>query len=418
MSAIITRLPNGLRVVSDPMDTVETVSVGVWVGMGTRHESPDVNGVSHLLEHMAFKGTHRRSARAIAEEIEAVGGHLNAYTSRESTAFYAKILKEDLGLAVDVIGDILQNAVMDDEELARERTVIIQEINQSRDTPDDVIFDRFQETAFPAQALGRPVMGSEELVRDMPRESILEYLRGHYGAREAVLAAAGRVDHDQLVALAESVFSGLPDTATSDFEPARYVGGDYRESRDLEQAHVVLGFQGLAYEDPDFYALSVLSTLFGGGMSSRLFQEAREKRGLVYVIHSFLSCYLDGGLFGIYAGTGQKEVAELIPLVCDEIRKARDDVTEAEVTRSRAQLKASILMGLESTSSRCEQLARQMLVFGRPVPAAEIIEKVDKVDVESVLRVAKRVTAGTPTLATLGPISGVADFDKVTESLA
>ncbi len=388
----VSTLSNGLRVATDPMDAVETISVGAWIETGSRYESPKINGISHLLEHMVFKGTRKRDARAIAEDIEAVGGHLNAHTSREYTAFYAKVLKEDARLAVDIISDMVQNATLDPDELDRERTVVMQEIMQSLDTPDDVVFDRFQETAFPDQSLGQ--------------------------AKHMVIAAAGRIEHQTVVDLAEEAFAGLPGGGDFGYEPARYKGGDWREKRDLEQVHVILGFEGLGYRDPDFYAVSVLSTLFGGGMSSRLFQEVREKRGLVYSIYSFPAAYVDGGLFGIYAGTGQKEVAELIPLVCEEIAKVGAHVGEEEVARARAQLKSSILMSLESTTSRCEQLARQLMVFGRPLTVPEIVAKVEAVDTESVTRVARRLATTPPTVAALGPLGNLESYDRVLERLA
>jgi len=418
MTIEVTRLENGLTIATDPMDSVETASVGVWVAAGTRDERPEINGVSHLLEHMAFKGTRRRTAQAIAEEIEAVGGHLNAYTSREHTAYYAKVLKDDLALAVDIIADILQNATLDADELARERTVIIQEISQSLDTPDDVIFDHFQRTAFPDQPIGRPVMGSAELIRDMPRASIIDYMRGHYGASGMVLSAAGRVDHDALVRLGREAFGALPAGAAHPRDAASYVGGDFREARDLEQVHVVLGFDGVPYRDDDFYAVSVLSTLLGGGMSSRLFQEVREKRGLVYAIQSFHSCYSDDGLFGIYAGTGEAEVAEVVPVICDEVRKVCEAVSVEEVERARAQLKASLLMGLESTSSRAEQLARQLMVFGRPVPVPETIGRVEAVDIGAVAGAARRLAASRPTVAALGRVAKVEPYERIAERLA
>lgn len=414
MSGIqISTLANGLRVATDPMDSVETASVGVWVEAGSRFESATASGVSHFLEHMVFKGTRKRDARAIAEEIEAVGGHLNAHTSREYTAFYAKVLKEDVPLAVDIIADILQDATLDVEELGRERTVIMQEIMQAQDTPDDIIFDRFQETAFPAQPLGRPVLGAPESIGAMSREILAGYMSQHYGAPRMILAASGRVEHEALIDLANRAFERLPPTVAAEREPAAYRGGDFREERDLEQVHLVLGFQGVGYRDPDFYPLSVLSTLLGGGMSSRLFQEAREKRGLVYSIYSFPSSYSDTGLFGIYAGTGQDEVEQLIPLVCEELRKVVLDVGEAEIARARAQLKSGMLMALESTSSRCEQLARQIMVFGRPVPVAESIAKIEAVDGQAVARAAQRLFAGLPTLATLGPIDRVASHTDI-----
>ena len=418
MTVEVTRLENGLTIATDAMDSVETASVGVWVAAGTRDERPEINGVSHLLEHMAFKGTRRRTAQAIAEEIEAVGGHLNAYTSREHTAYYAKVLKDDLPLAVDIIADILQNATLDADELARERTVIIQEISQTLDTPDDVIFDHFQQTAYPDQPLGRPVMGSAELIRDMPRGEIVDYMRGHYSGSGMVLSAAGRIDHETVVRLGREAFGDLPAGAAHSRVGASYVGGDFREAKDLEQVHVVLGLAGVAYEDDDFYAVSVLSTLLGGGMSSRLFQEIREKRGLVYTIQSFHSSYSDGGLFGIYAGTGEGEVAEVMPVICEEVRKVCEAVSPEEVDRARAQLKASLLMALESTSSRAEQLARQLMVFGRPVPVAETIERVEAVDGEAVIRTARRLIASRPTFATLGRIAKVETYEKIADRLA
>jgi predicted Zn-dependent peptidase len=417
MSARITTLDNGLRVVTDAMPWVDTVSLGVWVDVGTRHEPAEINGVAHLLEHMAFKGTERRSARAIAEEIENVGGHLNAYTSREQTAFYAKVLKEDAALGVDILADILQHSTFDADELERERTVIIQEIGQALDTPDDVIFDLFQERAYPDQAMGRPVLGVAEIIKSIEREAVAGYMRRHYAADRMVLSAAGAVDHDRLVDLAARSFTSLPDYRGAPAEPARYEGGDLREDKDLEQVHLVLGFPGVSYTDPDYYAASTLSTMLGGGMSSRLFQEIREKRGLVYTVYSFASSFADGGIFGVYAGTGEDEVAELMPVLCDEIVKAADTLTEDEVARARAQLKASILMGLESTSARSEHVASQLLIYGRPIETPELVRKIDEVDLGAVRRLARRLFAGAPTFTALGPIGNVAGFDRILDRL-
>ena len=243
MSIRITTLENGLRVVSDPIAHVHTTAVGVWVDAGARHETPEQTGVAHLLEHMAFKGTERRSARAIAEQIEAVGGHLNAYTGRESTAFYAKVLADDAPLALDVIADILQDSIFDSDELAREREVVLQEIGQAHDTPDDIIFDHFQEIAYPNQALGRPVLGRAEIVAGLARESLQGYMAGHYGASRMVVAAAGKIDHETFVAQVADCFDHLPHDSEAAFEPAAYAGGEFRESRDLEQVHLVLGEQ-------------------------------------------------------------------------------------------------------------------------------------------------------------------------------
>ncbi len=418
MTARVTALDNGLRVATQTMDSVESASLGVWVGAGTRDEEPEINGAAHLLEHMAFKGTKRRSALAIAQEIEAVGGHLNAYTSRENTAYYARVLKDDTALAVDIVSDILQHSVLDPEELSRERTVVLQEIGQAADTPDDIIFDHFQATAYPDQALGRPVLGTAEIVGGMRRERLADFMTSYYGGSRLVLAAAGKVDHDALVDQAARAFENLPDASPSDAEPARYAGGEYREARDLEQLHLVFGFPGFGHQDPDMYAESVLSSLLGGGMSSRLFQEIREKRGLVYAIYSFTAFYRDGGMFGIYAGTGDAMAEELVPVLCEEVRKLADDVTEEEVARSRTQLKAGLLMGLESTSNRCEQLGQHMLMFGRPIPTAEVVEKVDAVDAAAVSRVAKRLLQQPLTLAAMGPVDHLEPYERILERLA
>ena len=407
----ITTLENGLRVVSENMPHLETAAVGVWVDAGARNESQAVNGISHLLEHMAFKGTERRSALAIAEEIENVGGHINAYTSREQTAYFARVLKDDVRLAVDIIADILQFSTFDTEELARERAVVIQEIGQTRDTPDDVVFDDFQETAFPDQPLGRSILGTPEGVSAFGRDALVSYMAEHYHAPRMVLSAAGRVDHDDLVAQAQEVFSSLPSDGSFSREKARYTGGEHRETRELEQVHFVAGFDGIPYDDPDYYVSQVFSAVLGGGMSSRLFQEIREKRGLCYSIYSFVSSYVDGGIFGIYAGTGEAEVEELIPALSEETAKMAGAVSDDEVARARAQLKAGLMMSLESPSSRCEQFARQLLIHGRTLPTEEVIAEVDAVDAAALRRFAVRILGGRPpTMAAIGPIGRLESY--------
>jgi len=418
MTSQTTTLPNGLRVVTDRMDSVETAALGVWVAAGTRHETADVNGIAHLLEHMAFKGTRRRSALQIAEEMDNVGGQLNAYTSRDHTAYYAKVLKEDQGLALDIISDILLNSTMDAEELAREKHVIVQEISQANDTPDDIIFDHFQATAFPDQPIGWPVLGREEIVRAVSSERLKLHMGSHYAADTMVVSASGNVDHDSFVAAVDKAFAPLPLKATISTPPASYVGGDFREARDIEQAHVVLGFGGLAFDDPDYYNLAAMSVLLGEGLSSRLFQEIREKRGLAYSVFSSSQSFPDTGLFSIYAGTAPGDVPQMMPVLCDEIHKIGDMVTEEEVKRSRAQLKAGLLMSLESPGSRCTQRARQILIYGRTLTTAEIIAKVEQVDGEGIKRSAKRVFSGAPTVAALGDISTMDSFDAIRARLS
>jgi predicted Zn-dependent peptidase len=414
----VTRLASGLTVVTERMERVETVSLGAYVASGTRNEVEEENGVSHFLEHMAFKGTKSRSAAAIAEEIENVGGHINAYTAREQTAYYVKLLKEDLALGADIIGDILTHSSFEPEELERERGVILQEIGQANDTPDDIIFDHFQETAYPHQPMGRPVLGTEQRIRAMPRDVLTGYMKRHYTTGNSVVAAAGNLRHEEVLGLVQRHFADLPDFAAPDAAPGIYLGGEFREGRDLDQVHIVLGFESVSYADPHFYPTMLLSTLLGGGMSSRLFQEVRERRGLVYSIYSFTSPAMDGGLFGIYAGTGESEAAELVPVVLEELRRVQRDVNEAELARARAQVKAGLLMSLESTGSRCEQLARQFQVFGRIIPTDETVQRMNAVTIAQIEAAAARLFRGSPTLAVMGPADLVPGLPHITECLA
>ncbi len=401
----VTTLDNGLRVISDEMPGMGTVSIGAWVGVGARFEPAHLNGVSHLLEHMAFKGTERRSARDIAEEIEAVGGHINAYTSRETTAYYAKVLKDDLALAVDIVGDILQHSTLDPTELDRERQVVVQEIGQAIDTPDDIIFDWFQQTAYPDQAIGRPVLGTAEIVRGLGRDAIFDFMRAGYTAPQIVVSAAGGLEHARFLDLVGETFGGIsPQSSSAADAQAKYRGGHYREERDLEQTHLVLGFEGVAYQDDDYYALAVMSALFGGGMSSRLFQEVREQRGLAYSIYAYASSYVDTGMFTIYAGTSPEDVPEMVAVIAEECAKLSTTLTEPEIARARAQLRASTIMGMESTSSRCEHRARQLMIFGEPLSAEETIARIDAVDLDAVRRVTERVLKSPITTAAVGPL--------------
>jgi predicted Zn-dependent peptidase len=386
------------------MPSAETVSLGVWVGVGTRDEAAEQNGIAHVLEHMAFKGTLSLSAREIAEKIEDVGGHLNAYTTREHTAYYAKVLAADTPLAVSLLADILLNSVFDGEELTRERAVILQEIGQAMDTPDDVIFDQFQEIAYPDQPLGRPVLGRAEIVESITREQLSAYLKRHYHPKNMIVAAAGKIDHAAFEALVSAAFGDMTGSAIETLPAhARYIGGTHIEARDLEQSHLVIGFPTVSANDPDYYALSVYSTILGGGMSSRLFQEVREKRGLVYSVYSFASTYRDTGLMGIYAGTGPEELAKLIPVIADEIQRLPDTLTAPEIARAHAQLRAGTLMARESTSARVEALAQNFLTYGRTVEVAEVLERLAAVSTEDIRRLGGRFITAPPTLALLGP---------------
>ncbi len=402
-----------MRIVSDPMPSLETAAVGVWVDTGARHESLEENGISHVLEHMAFKGTESRTALDIAENIEAVGGHLNAYTSRDQTAYYARILKDDVPLATEILGDILQHSIFDDEELLREKEVIVQEIGQTNDTPDDVIFDHLQETAYAGQAVGRSILGTADRVRGFSRETVSGYMKNRYLASKMVLSASGAVDHDSLVELAENCFSDLPVSGATDMQAASYTGGEYREERDLEQVHFALSVPGLSYQDEDFYAVQILSGLLGGGMSSRLFQEVREKRGLCYSVFSFSSSFADSGLFTVYAGTGEQQIGDLGQVICDELIKVTEEITEAELARAKAQHKAGLLMGQENPAARCEVHARQMLIYDRVISTSEITQKIESVTPIQLTSLANRLFSDVqPSLAALGPIKNLDPFDR------
>jgi predicted Zn-dependent peptidase len=405
MSVEITTLPNGLRVASENMPHLETTTVGVWVGVGARNESLEYHGVSHMLEHMAFKGTKTRNAKQIAEEIESVGGFINAYTSREQTAYYARILKGDLGLAVELLGDILQNSTFESHELERERGVIIQEIGQTADTPDEIVFDYQQAAAYPDQAIGRAILGTKETVNGFSGKTLQQYMARNYSAPNLVLAAAGAVDHEVLANLANQHFGGLSSGGADAPAAAVYKGGSHREQKELEQAHITLGIEGVALEDLAFYDSQVFVNVLGGGMSSRLFQEVRETRGLCYSVYSYASSYSDSGLVGVYAGTGPDELPELVSVMLDQFDAISKNATEDEISRAKAQMKAGLMMGLESSSARCEQIARHLLIFGRVVPTDELGENIDAVDAERVMKFSERLMkTENPTIAAVGPI--------------
>jgi predicted Zn-dependent peptidase len=404
MTPEMSTLANGLRVVSHAMAHLETTSLGVWVAAGARHETERENGISHLLEHMAFKGTRQRTARQIAEEIEAVGGDLNAATSLETTAYFARVLKGDEGVALELLADILQDSTYAEDDLEREREVILQEIAGIRDSPDELAYDLLQEAAFPAQPVGRPVIGTPETVKAIGPGDLRDFLRRRYVASRIVLAAAGAVDHGRLVRHAEALFGGLSDGAWQDGPDARYVGGIRSSSKAFEQSHLLLAFEGPSYRAEDFYAAQVFSGLFGGGMSSRLFQEVRESRGLCYAIYSTAWGLADSGLFGIHAATGPELMDELIEVVAGEIEKAAAAAPDTrEVARAKAQLKAGLLMSLESSSARAEQMARQLLNLGRLLTVEEMIQRVDDVAPEGIRALAERLRARSkPSVAVVG----------------
>jgi predicted Zn-dependent peptidase len=419
MSVEVTRLPTGLTVVTDSMPHLQTATMGIWVGSGSRDEQPDEHGISHLLEHMAFKGTKRRSARMIAEEIEQVGGDLNAATSSETTAYHASVLKTDMPLAVDVLSDILANPTFDPAELKREQNVIVQEIGASEDNPDDLVFDYLQSTAFPNQPIGRPILGTRETVCSFKDQNLRAYLARNYRGPDMVFAATGAVDHAAVVGEVERRFGQFNGPAAPTPLPATFGGGTKLEARDLEQVHIALALEGLPQRHDDYFSLQVFTIILGGGMSSRLFQEVREKRGLCYTISAFHAPYADTGMFGIYAGTDAGDVKELMSVAVDETAAAAGSITEAEVNRAKAQIKVGLLMALESSGARARQLASQILTYGRPLAIEEIVARIEGVTVESTRAAGAALLArARPPIAGLGPAKGLEGAAAIVESLS
>ncbi len=421
MKVECTRLPSGLTVVTENMPHLESVSLGTWIKSGSRDETADEHGIAHLLEHMAFKGTGRRSARDIAEQIENVGGELNAATSTETTSYYARVLKDDLPLAVDLLADILTGSAFDADELHREKHVILQEIGAANDTPDDVVFDHFTQSAWAEQTIGRPILGTPETVKFFTQDQIRGYLGRNYTTDRMFVVAAGAVDHDSFVRQVETGFDGLARTpeVSPVIETARYTGGQSRESRDLMDAQFLLGFEGKAYHARDFYCSQILANVLGGGMSSRLFQEVREHRGLCYSIYAFHWGFSDSGIFGIHAATGAEDINELVTVLVDELRKSSQSIDQQEIDRARSQIRAQLLMAQESPSARAGQIARQMMLYGRPIPNHELMERLSGITTERLTDLAGRLFFDTmPTLSAIGPIENLVPIEEIMSSLS
>jgi predicted Zn-dependent peptidase len=419
MGVEVSRLSNGLTVATETLPSLESVALGAWVKSGARNERDEEHGMAHLLEHMAFKGTKRRSAFEIASEIEDVGGEINAATSVETTSYYARVLSDDVPLAVDILSDILQDSEFDPQELEREQHVILQEIGAAHDTPDDVVFDRFTETAYRHQTIGRSILGTPETVKSFTSKQLHDFIERQYGAERMVVVAAGDIKHDNFVREVEKHLGGFRSKADSTIPHyAQYVGGDFREDRDLMDTQIVLGFEGRAYHVRDFYASQVLSMILGGGMSSRLFQEVREKRGLCYSVYAFHWGFSDTGIFGVHAATGQGDIAELVPVVIDELQKTSESILQEELDRARAQYRAGLIMSAESPASRASQIARQMLLFGRPIAKEELMERLSALTVERLTDLSSRLFSTRPTLTAVGPVGTLAPYESILDSLS
>lgn len=397
------RLANGFAVVADPMAGVETIAVGLHVDCGARHEEAPTNGLAHLFEHMVFKGAGGRSAREISEAVENVGGYLNAFTSRDQTAFQARLLAEDLTLGVDLIADMVRKPHFEAEDLAREKDVVLQELGEARDQPDDIINDHFHMTAWPAQAFGRAVLGEEESIAAIGVDDLHGWTAKHYRPQGMVLACAGKVDFDRLVDLAEARFGDMPQAPRPVAELAAYKGGSFVEKRRLESAHILFGYEGVSYFDADYYPLMLFSQAAGEGSSSRLFQAVREDRGLAYSVGSSVAAWRDTGLLTVYLATATREAQRATDLARDIMRGASADLTQVELDRAKAQIRATILMALESVQGRADRLGFQTLVHGAPVDPATIVARIDACTLDQVRAVGARMIAGNETLATVGP---------------
>jgi len=413
-------LSNGFQIVTEHMPGFQSASLGIWIKAGGRHERAEENGIAHFLEHMAFKGTKTRSALQIAEMIEDVGGYINAYTSREVTAYYTRVLKEDVALSINLLFDILQNSIFEEKEIEIERGVILQEIGQSLDTPDDVIFDWLQDISYPDQALGRTILGPSERVKNFSRANLIDFIAQHYHPERMILSAAGGIDHDEIIRLAEASFGTLPmRAAPENFGKAKFVGGEFRKEKSLEQAHVALAFESPSYRDDDIYTAQIYSVALGGGMSSRLFQEIREKRGLCYTIFAQAGAFSDSGMMTIYAGTSEAQVPDLMALTFDELRRAAEDMSSNELERARAQMKAGMLMGLESASNRAERLARQVQVWGYVPELEETVAKIENVTLDRLRSFSERIASKAPAaLALYGPIQNAPTLNEIQQNPA
>ncbi|MEM8772660.1 MAG: pitrilysin family protein [Pseudomonadota bacterium] len=411
----MTTLPNGLRVYTDPMPSLETAAIGVWAGVGSVDEHESEHGIAHLLEHMAFKGTTTRSARMLAEEIEAVGGYMNAATSHQRTGYYVRLLKDDVALGVDILSDILLNPLFDEHELQKEKEVIVQEIGEAADTPDDVVFEMLQSISWGAHPLARPILGTPSSVRSQTPDNLRRFMRRGYRAGDLVVAAAGKIDPDAFVMQVEKAFEGVETGAKDAASSAPiFQGGSQQDSRDIEQTHIAIAFPGVSSADDDFYASRVFADALGGGMSSRLFQRIREEAGLAYSVYAFSDSYDHCGLVGAYAGADAQEAPAIVAAIAEEMAKMTIETTDEELARTKAMLRASLMMGLENPAARIEGAAGQIFRYGAVTAPKEISARIDAVGPDDIRRCAERALGGPCAIAMVGP----GNLEKTANSLS
>jgi predicted Zn-dependent peptidase len=419
MSVEISRLANGLTVVTHTMPHIETAAIGIWVKAGARDELPEENGVAHFLEHMAFKGTKRRTAQGIAEEIESVGGEINAATGMETTTYYARVLKEDWKLALDILADIFLESELDADELERERGVILQEIAAAKDQPDDLVFDLAQAASYGEHPLGRSILGPSSLVETFNRDQMVSWRDRNYWASRIAVCATGNVSHGAFTKEVEKLFGHIARGQAPQRQSPVFSAHASMEQKPLDQTHIVLGFPAPNYRDPQIYQLQVLSSTLGGGMSSRLFQEVREKRGLCYSVFSYGTSYEDVGQIGVYAATSPENTPELIDVTANVMLAMGEAVSDKEVSRAKAQLKSSLVMNLESPSSRADQIARQYLAFGEVPDVSTLVQRIEEVTPENVRALAHKLFSGKqPSLGAVGQLSTLASYSDIASRFA
>jgi len=399
-------LPNGVRILTETMPQVRSVTIGIWADVGSSAEPAERRGISHLVEHMLFKGTDRRSARRIAEEMDGIGGNLNAFTDKESTCYYAHVMDRHVPIAIDILGDMFLHSRFDADDLRKEQQVVLEEIKMYDDSPDEMIHDLFTRTMWRGSQLGEPTIGYEETVSAIDRTMLRSWMSVRYAPQTVLVTAAGNLDHDDIAARVVHAFEGFTGSATSPAaERPRLTPAVSITHKDTEQAYVMLGMGGLSLRDDDRYALSVLDTVLGGGMSSRLFQEVREKRGLAYSVYSFQQGYREAGLFGVYAGCSPERVQECVDVIAEELDAAAGSLTDAEVALAREHLKGNLTLALESTSSRMMRLGRNELVYARQISTDELEERIDAIDRTAVERTAQSLLdPAARGLCVLGPI--------------
>ncbi len=399
-------LENGIPVVMEPISGVRSVAVGIWVKVGSRYETHEENGISHFLEHMFFKGTKKRTTRDISVDIDSLGGDLNAFTSRENTAFYIKVLDEHVGKGVDLLSDIFVNSIFPEEELEKEKKIIKEEIKMVEDTPDDYIHDLFSLTVWGQEGIGQPILGRRETVASFTRDHVISHIKKYYGTKDIVIACAGNFSREEMIALLNRRFGGLRHGST----PKKGVGPVFQRSvkvysKEMSEAHICIGVPGVSQVSEDRYAFFVLNTILGAGVSSRLFQEIREKRGLAYSVYSFTSSYQDAGLWGVYAGVSKKRIREVAEVIIAEMRSFSRTLTDSELQRAKNHLKGNLILGLESTNSRMNNLARQEIYFGRYISPEEVLKSVDMVSMKQIRELSDRLISDDMFAVTaLGPL--------------